>query len=180
MMRHSKLEMTGRYTRPRAVDLDAAAAMLPSLKPEGDKPESLAMTGTDSGPVTTPQNALTVKVDGCNPNTHQGVVAISGRYVNPLVEGSSPSPVTTDRTRQETPRADIPKGLGQGDIRSRVRQYAAVNAPIRPLTATENAARLLPTDPGLATVIDAWDQLPGLLRDGIVAMVKSASKGGGR
>ena len=31
MMRHSKLEMTGRYTRPRAVDLDAASEnMLPS------------------------------------------------------------------------------------------------------------------------------------------------------
>ncbi len=102
------------------------------------------------------------------------------RYVNPLVEGSSPSPVTTDRTRQETPRADIPKGLGQGGIRSRVRQHAAVNAPIRPLTATENATGLVPTNPGLATVIAAWDQLPESLRAGIVAMVKSASKGGGR
>ena len=57
MMRHSKLEMTGRYTRPRAVDLEAAASMLPSLKPEGDRPESLAMTGTDATPtlrMTTP------------------------------------------------------------------------------------------------------------------------------
>ena len=33
MMRHSKLELTGRYTRPRAVDIEAAASMLPSLKP---------------------------------------------------------------------------------------------------------------------------------------------------
>ncbi len=46
MMRHSKLEMTGRYTRPRAVDIEAAASMLPSLKPQGDKPDSLAATGT--------------------------------------------------------------------------------------------------------------------------------------
>ena len=95
MMRHSKLEMTGRYTRPRAVDLDAAASMLPSLKPEGDKPESLAMTGTDSI-ADTPQNALTVKSYGCNQHPYQGVMTISGRYVNPLVEGSSPSPVTSD------------------------------------------------------------------------------------
>src|SRR5262249_42169088 len=30
MMRHSTLELTGRYTRPRAVDIEAAASMLPS------------------------------------------------------------------------------------------------------------------------------------------------------
>src|SRR5205823_4915900 len=42
LMRHSQLEMTGRYTRPRAVDIDAAASLLLSLKPE-----ALAATGTD-------------------------------------------------------------------------------------------------------------------------------------
>src|SRR5262249_32665381 len=47
LMRHSTLELTGRYTRPRAVDIEAAAAKLPSLKPEGDRPEALAATGTD-------------------------------------------------------------------------------------------------------------------------------------
>jgi integrase len=47
MMRHSSLELTGRYTRPRAVDLEAAASMLPSLKSEGGKPEALAATGTE-------------------------------------------------------------------------------------------------------------------------------------
>ena len=50
LMRHSSLELTGRYTKPRAVDIEAAASMLPSLKPTGDRPERLAMTGTD-GPV---------------------------------------------------------------------------------------------------------------------------------
>ena len=50
LMRHSTLELTGRYTRPRAVDIEAAASMLPSLKPTGDRPEGLAMTGTD-GPI---------------------------------------------------------------------------------------------------------------------------------
>ena len=44
LMRHSTLELTGRYTRPRAVDIDAAASMLPSLKPEGGKSASLAAT----------------------------------------------------------------------------------------------------------------------------------------
>jgi integrase len=49
LMRHSTLELTGRYTRPRVVDIEAAASMVPSLKPEGNKPEATAMqaTGTD-------------------------------------------------------------------------------------------------------------------------------------
>jgi hypothetical protein len=46
-MRHSTLELTGRYTRPRAVDMEAAAGMLPSLKPEGDRPASMAARGID-------------------------------------------------------------------------------------------------------------------------------------
>ena len=50
MMRHSTLELTGRYTKPRAVDIEAAASRLPSLRPTGDRPEGLAMTGTD-GPI---------------------------------------------------------------------------------------------------------------------------------
>ena len=45
LMRHSTLELTGRYTRPRAVDIEAAASMLPSLKPTGDRPEGLAADG---------------------------------------------------------------------------------------------------------------------------------------
>ena len=38
----------------------------------------------------------------------QGVMAISGRYVNPLVEGSSPSPVIPDRTGQMLKRPKNP------------------------------------------------------------------------
>ncbi len=37
LMRHSSLELTGRYTRPRAVDIESAAALLPSLKPTADR-----------------------------------------------------------------------------------------------------------------------------------------------
>ncbi|MGB0070128.1 MAG: site-specific integrase, partial [Isosphaeraceae bacterium] len=47
LMRHSSLELTGRYTKPRAVDIDAAASRLPSLRPTGDRTEGLALTGTD-------------------------------------------------------------------------------------------------------------------------------------
>ena len=51
LMRHSSLELTGRYTRPRMVDIESAAAMLPSLKPDEDRPESMAATGTDGAPI---------------------------------------------------------------------------------------------------------------------------------
>jgi hypothetical protein len=47
LMRHSTLELTGRDTRPRAVDIEAGASILPSLKPEGARPDSVAATGTD-------------------------------------------------------------------------------------------------------------------------------------
>ena len=46
MMRHSKLEMTAKYTRPRPVDLESAAAMVPSLKPANIQPEAMVATGT--------------------------------------------------------------------------------------------------------------------------------------
>ena len=54
LMRHSKLEMTGRYTRPRAVDIEAAASMLPSLANRPHGPEPSTLTGTDSAPVSSP------------------------------------------------------------------------------------------------------------------------------
>ena len=47
MIRHSSLELTGRYTRPRVVDIEAATSMLPSLKPKEGTSETLAATGTD-------------------------------------------------------------------------------------------------------------------------------------
>jgi integrase len=47
LMRHSTLELTGRYTRPRVVDIEAAASMLPSLRPGGDQPGVQVATGTD-------------------------------------------------------------------------------------------------------------------------------------
>jgi integrase len=48
LMRHSTLELTGRYTRPRALDLENAAQALPSLRPTATTRESLAATGTDN------------------------------------------------------------------------------------------------------------------------------------
>jgi hypothetical protein len=36
--------------------------------------------------------------------------------------------------------------------------------------------RAAPDDPGLATVVDAWDLLPEAVRAGIVAMVRAATR----
>ncbi len=47
LMRHSTLELTGRYTRPRALDLSGAAESLPALRPEAPGAEPMAATGTD-------------------------------------------------------------------------------------------------------------------------------------
>ena len=49
LMRHSTLELTGRYTRPRAVDIERAAESMPSLRPDADRSNAstLAATGTD-------------------------------------------------------------------------------------------------------------------------------------
>jgi integrase len=68
MMRHSTLELTGRYTRPRVVDIEAAADRLPSLRPEAPLTEAAVMTGTDPRPIllTATENATTTEVDGYN------------------------------------------------------------------------------------------------------------------
>jgi integrase len=111
LMRHSKLEMTGRYTRPRAVDIEAAASMLPALTTEEKEPESMVTTGTDCATIpsldatrdATPENAY-----ACNPNTDMGVVSMVGRKVNPLVEGSSPSPVICCKSGELVRPDDVP------------------------------------------------------------------------
>ena len=46
LMRHSTLELTGRYTRPRAVDIERAAESLPSLRPDADRPNTSTLTAT--------------------------------------------------------------------------------------------------------------------------------------
>ena len=42
------------------------------------------------------------------------------------------------------------------------------------VTSTAPGQRAAPTDPDLATVVDAWDRLPEAVRAGIVAMVRAA------
>ncbi|HKM52726.1 MAG TPA: site-specific integrase, partial [Isosphaeraceae bacterium] len=95
LMRHSTLELTGRYTRPRAVDIAAAACMLPSLKPETDRPEAVAMTGTDANPILgsiATEIATDPEDDDPNPFGGKPVVSSRKRSHNPQVWGSSPHP----------------------------------------------------------------------------------------
>jgi integrase len=93
MMRHSTLELTGRYTKPRAVDLEAAASMLPSLKPTGYNPKAMVKTGTDSGSV---RNLSATESDteampyGCKSFGDQVVASISLQSTELKVTGSNP------------------------------------------------------------------------------------------
>jgi integrase len=96
MMRHSKLEMTGRYTRPRAVDLESAAQSLPSLRTT-TRPEALAATGTDGQDTRATVCATGDEGDSPEIVDFTDFTSRALRKVNPLVEGSSPSPVTNDR-----------------------------------------------------------------------------------
>jgi hypothetical protein len=89
-------------------------------------------------------------------------------------------PSGTDRTRQ-SPTLATASGVSpdQPFVRSS-RQEATGPAPTRPQTATPNATRALPDDPGLGLIVERWEQLPEAVRAGIVAMVKASGKGGGR
>jgi hypothetical protein len=53
IMRHSNLELKGRYTKPRVVDIENAASMLPSLKQETSDAIVIATGTTNSKPVKT-------------------------------------------------------------------------------------------------------------------------------
>ena len=77
--------MTGRYTRPRAVDLEAAAGKLPSLRPEAIQPEAAAMTGTDPRPIfpNATKNATADLTDRRKSNTGDGTRTHDLRIMRP-------------------------------------------------------------------------------------------------
>src|SRR5262249_20858195 len=68
-LRHASLDMTNRYPRPRAVDLENAAAPLPSLRPRAAAREAgaLAATGTDAPAPNATQGATAAECDDPNP-----------------------------------------------------------------------------------------------------------------
>ena len=90
-MRHSSLELTGRYTKPRAVDIEGAASRLPSLRPTEDRTEGVAMTGTD-GPIGHRQPSdPTVPVASDTENSGMEGQPISERFGHYLATGGDVS-----------------------------------------------------------------------------------------
>jgi hypothetical protein len=116
IMRHSKLEMKGRYTRPRVVDMENAALLLPSLLTESKKPVVLAATGADDGSV---REGRATSGDTHSKAGRRNVLPINAvtsnhvRNVSPLVEGSSPSPVTWDNSVYNSVLVDLQLALEQ-------------------------------------------------------------------
>ena len=90
MMRHSTLELTGRYTRPRVADLEGATDSLPSLAPRGATCEVLAATGTDPAPSAT-AGATDDGDDRPKALLVMGDASTVQRNHNPRVGGSNPS-----------------------------------------------------------------------------------------
>jgi integrase len=103
LMRHSSLELTGRYTRPRAVDIEGAAALLPSLKPTSQAPEAAVRTGTDSAALSTAtQNATRACALDHNLAEGQEFTASLALSAKPLYVGSTPTGASCDSSGSGT------------------------------------------------------------------------------
>jgi integrase len=77
LMRHSTLELTGRYTRPRAIDIENAANLIPDAKPV--KAAAIAaLTGTDNPPMH-PIGATTANAYGCKSKDDKGIASVRSR-----------------------------------------------------------------------------------------------------
>ncbi len=80
-----------------------------------------------------------------------------------------------DSNRQTPANYGVKPSLPSAHSLLSSRQDTTDSASIRPPTATQNATRLLPDDPGLAAVVDAWPDLPEAIRAGILAMIGAGS-----
>ena len=145
LMRHSSIDLTGRYTKPRTAHLDAAVEMLPSLKPIEALPQEAIMTGTDS--TVTP--AIT---DACNSKSAKTFTSLQARSAKP------PSPV-----RIRAAPLDVGTRMEAGEYHSvcfsstvrviHTQPFNPTNAlgcahfrREAPPTRDENGSRLLPDD----------------------------------
>ena len=111
MMRHSTLELTGRYTRPRVADLERAADALPNLAPRTSTAEPMAATGTDPVPSAT-ASATDSDDDGPKPMLFMVDASNDPRNHNPRVGGSNPSAATRE---VKSPPPGWPKGGDHAD-----------------------------------------------------------------
>ena len=80
LMRHSTLELTGRYTRPRVAELDSAVLALPSLRPEPARRESHVSTGTDDSAKSAAAGATDNDDGDPNVEAHYGQENGIGRW----------------------------------------------------------------------------------------------------
>jgi len=91
LMRHSSLDMTNRYTRPRMHDLEGAVDSLPSLRPEIPDREAGAANGTHGRPISESfAHQLPTAGDGTG-----RFLAVAGGTDGPT-PGLSPGPNTDD------------------------------------------------------------------------------------
>jgi hypothetical protein len=109
------------------------------------------------------------------------------RYVNPLVEGSSPSPVnktTRDSFRQEQPKALLSRSFPLGrrlnlqtDHRDSLAQPETRKRPHGTTNgATGSAFGRLDHASGLQFFVDARDKLPDEIQSSMMAIFKAAGR----
>jgi hypothetical protein len=113
MMRHSKLELTGQYTRPRLVDLNRATESLPSLRPDHSGPEvsTLAATGTDNAVSQLPPNLPQSGAASCGMSWPDG----QGRQTADVISIERLTPENTeDAVSSGMPRHRESKHGGRG------------------------------------------------------------------
>jgi hypothetical protein len=82
---------------------------------------------------------------------------------------------TGDTTRHSTSRPSDRQGVASCGERADLRQEATASVVPRPTRATKNATKLLTEYPDLAIILDAWTELPHVVRAAILAMVKDGS-----
>jgi integrase len=143
LMRHSSLELTGRYTRPRAMEIEGAASLIPSLKPAADPPGAMAATGTYA------THAHTL----APPHIHAGDAGgRSGTLLDAIVGPGAAG--STGQNPRETPGFDAPGRPGtlpDGGDRGA--------GPDRPVVAMNSTAWCSPgsVEPSVAsTVYTSW------------------------
>lgn len=187
LMRHSTLELTGRYTRPRLVDIEGAASALPSLRPTPPKSHATAATGTDGRRISDPfsphlptggggsgrEPADAGERDDPTPAAVTGTITAetpgldgSGRELAGG-GGSTPDWIRTSNLRFRRPKSVQQNTIGTPDLR-------VAAGPSAPHLPTDSC----PTDPGLALVIDCWSELPEAIRAAVVALVQASGMAG--
>ncbi|MDE2100036.1 MAG: tyrosine-type recombinase/integrase [Patescibacteria group bacterium] len=185
LARHSDPKLTMNvYAHLSAFDLHGAVAgALPDLTTVPE-PNVVAATGTH-GPGAT-SDATSEDADGRNLNEGKHVASNRMLTLNQRVVGSSPTGGIHAGKRTDAQGSAAKPSLAVISTPSapmhsvqQSRTDAHQSGYKRPSCATESATGLLPemlpADPALMEVVNAWDRLPEAVRAGIVAMVKAAT-----